>query len=82
MISIYYSTGDSPLELVVPPTFNNISGAPPTNLGETHLGLQKRPVGANLEDFLFNGTQEFGINEAFFFGGIFQDDSSTNCVTL
>ncbi|KAK1969808.1 hypothetical protein LY78DRAFT_700503 [Colletotrichum sublineola] len=69
-------------DLVVPPTFNNISGIAPTTLGETHFGLQKRPVGANLQNFLFNGTQPSGINEAMFFSGIFQDDSSTGCVTL
>jgi hypothetical protein len=82
MISVYYSTDDNPLELVAPPTFNNISGIPPTTLGETHFGIQKRPNGANINNFLYNGTQEFGINEGFFFGGIFQDDSSTGCVTL
>ncbi|KXJ95060.1 hypothetical protein Micbo1qcDRAFT_200507 [Microdochium bolleyi] len=82
MISVLYSIDNAPLEVVVPPTFNNISGKAPTTLGETHFGLQKRPTGANLENFLFEGYQEKGINEAFFFGGIFQDDSSTGCVTL
>jgi hypothetical protein len=82
MISVLYSTDDAPLQVVAPPTFNNISGIPPTTLGETHFGLQKRPVGANLENFLFVGEQESNINEALFLGGIFQDDSSTGCVTL
>ncbi|KAK1994547.1 hypothetical protein LX36DRAFT_683590 [Colletotrichum falcatum] len=81
-ISVFYSTDNNPLKLVVPPTFNNISGAGQTTLGETHFGLQKRPVGANLQNFLFNGTQPAGINEAIFLSGIFQDDSSTGCVTL
>ncbi|KAK2024156.1 hypothetical protein LX32DRAFT_643880 [Colletotrichum zoysiae] len=82
MISVLYSTDNNPLQVVTPPTFNNISGAGQTTLGETHIGLQKRPVGANLQNFLFNGTQPFGINEAIFLGGIFQDDSSTGCVTV
>lgn len=82
MISVLYSKGDAPLAVVVPPTFNNISGTPPTTLGETHFGLQKRPVGANLNNFLFVGEQPKGINEAFFFGGIFQDDTATGCITL
>jgi hypothetical protein len=82
MISILYSTDDDPLEVVAPPTFNNISGSPPTTLGETHFGLQKRPVGANLENFLFNGYQPSNISEALFLGGIFQDDSSCGCISL
>lgn len=82
MISVLYSVDNEPLKVVVPPTFNNISGRAPTTLGETHFGLQKRPRGANINNFLFEGSQEKGINEAFFFGGIFQDDSSTGCITL
>ncbi|KAI9149076.1 hypothetical protein HJFPF1_11123 [Paramyrothecium foliicola] len=80
-ISVLYSTNDDFLKVVVPPTFNNISGASPTTLGETHFGLQKRPVGANLDNFLFNGSQPWNISEAFFFGGIFQDDTISGCVT-
>ncbi|KAK8041511.1 hypothetical protein PG994_014518 [Apiospora phragmitis] len=82
MISVLYSTNDQPLKVVMPPTFNNISGKAPTTLGETHFGLQKRPLGANIENFLFNGTQEEGIDEALFLGGIFQDDSTNGCITL
>ncbi|KAL8351317.1 hypothetical protein RB598_006213 [Gaeumannomyces tritici] len=82
LISVLYSTDDEPLKVVAPPTFNNISGVAPTTLGETHFGLQKRPVGANLTSFLFEGYQDPGINEAFFFGGIFQDQSTTGCITL
>ncbi|KAL8391534.1 hypothetical protein RB595_010232 [Gaeumannomyces hyphopodioides] len=76
------NTDDEPLKVVAPPTPNNISGKAPTTLGETHFGLQKRPVGANLTSFLFEGYQDPGINEAFFFGGIFQDQSATGCITL
>lgn len=82
LISVLYSTDDEPLKVVAPPTPNNISGKAPTTLGETHFGLQKRPVGANLTSFLFEGYQDPGINEAFFFGGIFQDQSATGCITL
>jgi hypothetical protein len=82
LISVLYSVDGNPLEVVVPQTFNNISGAPPTTLGETHFGLQKRPVGANLDNFLFNGYQPSNITEAFIFGGIFQDNSDAGCVTL
>ncbi|KAI9337622.1 hypothetical protein DFJ73DRAFT_954340 [Zopfochytrium polystomum] len=83
LISILYSTDCEPLTVVVPPTYNNISGAGKTTLGETHFGLQKRPTESNLNDFLFVGTQEDGIDEAFLFGGIFQDDSAADgCITL
>ena len=82
MISVLYSQNNETLQLVAPPTYNNISGTPPTTLGETHFGIQKRPTGSNLQDFLYTGYQEFGINEAMFFGGIFQDDSVDGCVSL
>ncbi|OCL10475.1 hypothetical protein AOQ84DRAFT_426968 [Glonium stellatum] len=80
LIQILYSTGDLPLQIVTPLSSTNLSGIPPTTLGETHFGLQKRPFGANLTSFLYHGTQEVGIHEGIVYGGIWQEDSKvTSC---
>lgn len=81
MIQVFYSRDNDALAAVTQPTYNNLSGKAPTTLGETHFGLQKRPIGATLFNFLTEGTQELGINEALFLGGIFQDESTNGCVT-
>lgn len=73
-MQVFYSTGERKLEVSTPLLANNLSGAPPTVLGETHIGIQKRPVGANLTDFLYEGVQEEGIDEALCLGGIVQID--------
>ncbi|KXS19599.1 glycoside hydrolase family 131 protein [Gonapodya prolifera JEL478] len=82
LISVYYSTCDNPLELVVPPTHVQQHLGNPADNPRGDPGLQKRPTDSNINDFLFNGTQPSGINEAFIFGGIFQDDSVDGCVSL
>ncbi|KAF2741188.1 hypothetical protein EJ04DRAFT_454717 [Polyplosphaeria fusca] len=72
VLQVLYSTGHERLNMVTPMLANNLSGAAPTTLGETHFGLQKRPVGANLTNFLYEGEQELGINETIVVGGIWQ----------
>lgn len=81
LIQVLYSRDNDALMPVTQPTYNNLSGKAPTTLGETHFGLQKRPIGATIFNFLTEGTQEFGINEALFLGGIFQDESTNGCIT-
>lgn len=71
-MQVAYSTGAEKLEILTPLLANNISGTPPTTLGETHWGLQKRPVGANITNFLFNGIQPEGIRERLAIGGVLQ----------
>ncbi|EMD96054.1 hypothetical protein COCC4DRAFT_184177 [Bipolaris maydis ATCC 48331] len=71
-MQIAYSTGNHGLKIVTPLLANNISGKAPTSLGETHWGLQKRPVGANINNFLFEGVQPHGIRERLAIGGILQ----------
>lgn len=71
-MQVMYSTGQAPLEIVTPMLSNNLSGKAPTTLGETHIGIQKRPIGANLTNFLTEGVQEFGIREGLALGGIWQ----------
>ncbi|ORX97856.1 hypothetical protein BCR34DRAFT_496557 [Clohesyomyces aquaticus] len=73
-LQVFYSTADDPLTLVTPLLPNNLSGKAPTTLGETHIGIQKKPVGANLTNFLYEGYQERGINEGLILGGIWQMD--------
>ncbi|EUC50530.1 glycoside hydrolase family 131 protein, partial [Bipolaris oryzae ATCC 44560] len=69
-MQVAYSTGKDGLKIVTPLLANNISGKAPTTLGETHWGLQKRPVGANINNFLFEGLQPHGIRERLVIGGI------------
>jgi hypothetical protein len=71
-LQVLYSTGNTALEIVTPLLSNNLSGKAPTTLGETHLGLQKKPTGANLTNFLFEGEQEWGIRESLMMGGVWQ----------
>lgn len=71
-MQVAYSTGMEKLKIVTPMLANNISGIAPTTLGETHWGLQKRPVGANINNFLFEGFQPEGIHERLVVGGVVQ----------
>ncbi|KAL6174077.1 hypothetical protein ACJQWK_00226 [Exserohilum turcicum] len=80
-MQVAYSTGSRHLDIVTPLLPNNISGIAPTTLGETHWGLQKRPVGASLQDFLFKGEQPHGIHERLAIGGVLQVKGSLrDCV--
>ncbi|KAF2177233.1 glycoside hydrolase family 131 protein [Zopfia rhizophila CBS 207.26] len=79
-MQVLYSTADNPLRVATPMLPNNLSGKAPTTLGETHFGLQKRPTGANLTNYLYEGTQEFGIHEGLIMGGIWQvSGQAQNC---
>jgi len=49
--------------------------------GQFHFGVLKKPTDGG-DDIVHNGFQEAGINEGIIFGGIFQEDSSTGCVSL
>lgn len=71
-MQVAYSTGTEHLKIVTPMLANNISGKAPTTLGETHWGLQKRPVGANINNFLYNGFQPHNIHERLVIGGVWQ----------
>ncbi|KAF2263366.1 hypothetical protein CC78DRAFT_603800 [Lojkania enalia] len=71
-MQVLYSSGSDPLKVMTPLLLNNLSGKAPTTLGETHIGIQKRPVGANLTNFLYEGEQEWGIHEGLVLGGIWQ----------
>ncbi|CAK7216689.1 hypothetical protein SBRCBS47491_002913 [Sporothrix bragantina] len=73
---VFFSTGTSPLKQVTQPLANDVSGQ-----GQFHFGVLKKPVNAGA-DIVHTGTQEPGINEGVIFGGIFEEDSSTGCVSL
>jgi len=82
-IQIYYSKANLSLEAVTPLISTNLSGKAPTTLGETHFGLQKKPTGTNITQYLYEGVQEKGINEGLILGGIWQEDSKMNgCISL
>ncbi|KZT64610.1 glycoside hydrolase family 131 protein [Daedalea quercina L-15889] len=76
-ITVYYSEGYAPLELVAGPAFNNNTGG-----GAFHVGILKEPTGPLGIDVLYQGYQESGINEGLIFGGVFIENSDDGCVTL
>lgn len=73
---VYYSTGASPLQAVTQAVSNDVSGQ-----GQFHFGVLKKPIDGG-SDPSHNGTQESGIDEGIIFGGIFEEDSSSGCVSL
>lgn len=73
---VFFSTGNSPLEAVTDALANDVSGQ-----GQFHFGVLKKPTDGG-DDIVHNGFQEPGIDEGIIFGGIFQEDSSTGCVSL
>jgi len=74
---VYYSTNNSPLASVSSAVTNNVAGN-----GEYHFGILKKPTNPG-SDITKSGYEESGINEGVIFGGIFQEDSSTNgCISL
>ena len=56
---------------------NDVSGQ-----GQFHFGALKKGTGNNLTDVTTQGLQQEGINEGVVYGGIFEEDSSTGCVSL
>lgn len=74
---VYYSTGNSPLASVSKAVTNNVAGQ-----GQYHFGILKKPVNPD-SDITKSGKQPSGINEGVMFGGIFEEDSSSNsCISL
>ncbi|EFX02207.1 hypothetical protein CMQ_2256 [Grosmannia clavigera kw1407] len=73
---VFFSTGNSSLKAVTQALSNDISGQ-----GEFHFGMLKKPIDGG-SDIVHNGTQESDIDEGIIYGGIFEEDSSTGCVSL
>lgn len=75
-LTLYYSSGYSPLKRVVNRKFNNNAGG-----GQFHVGLLKLPTGPLGIDVLHEGFQASHLNEGLIYGGVFIEDSSDGCVT-
>jgi len=73
---VLYSTGSEALTAVTAALPNDLSGR-----GEYHFGILKKPVDGGA-DITKSGIQESGINEGMIYGGVFEEDSSTGCVSL
>jgi hypothetical protein len=56
---------------------NDVSGQ-----GQFHFGVLKKPIGEGITDPTTQGYQESGINEGIIYGGIFEEDSSSGCISL
>ncbi|KAF3156025.1 hypothetical protein TWF225_008158 [Orbilia oligospora] len=77
LITVYYSTGLSPLAKVVGPVSNDASGK-----GQFHIGLLKLPTGPAGINVVKEGYQSKRPNEGLTYGGIFIEDTSAGSVTL
>ncbi|KAH8912966.1 hypothetical protein BR93DRAFT_942705 [Coniochaeta sp. PMI_546] len=72
---VFFSTGTTALKAVTQAIANDVSGQ-----GQFHFGVLKKGIGGN--NIVKDGVQEAGIDEGIIFGGIFEEDSSTGCVSL
>ncbi|KAK3389399.1 hypothetical protein B0H63DRAFT_98415 [Podospora didyma] len=73
---VFFSTGTAALESVTAAIKNDVSGQ-----GQFHFGVLKKGING-VGDITKNGVQEADIDEGIIFGGIFEEDSSTGCVSL
>ncbi len=73
---VFFSTGTSPLKSQTQALKNDVSGQ-----GQFHFGVLKKPTDPG-SDIVHSGFQEAGINEGVLFGGIFEEDSATGCISL
>ncbi|KAF2123092.1 hypothetical protein BDV96DRAFT_536321 [Lophiotrema nucula] len=73
-VTVYYSTGNTALKQVAQKSAD-LSGG-----GQFQIGILKKPTGTS--DVVNSGYQEKNINEGQVYGGIFLEDSASNCVSL
>lgn len=73
---VFFSTANDDLVQVTDALQNDLSGQ-----GQFHFGVLKKPVNG-VGDITKNGDQPDGIDEGIIFGGIFQEDSSDDCISL
>ncbi|KAK1965984.1 hypothetical protein LY78DRAFT_74395 [Colletotrichum sublineola] len=73
---VFYSQGNAALKSQGAPVANNIAGK-----GQFHFGMLKKPVNGGA-DITKSGFQPANINEGIVYGGIFEEDSSTGCISL
>ena len=75
---VLYSTDTDPLEAQTEAIANDVSGQ-----GQFHFGLLKKPTDTpEGGDITKEGFQEAGIDEGIIYGGIFQEDSEGDCISL
>ncbi|KAK1590409.1 uncharacterized protein LY79DRAFT_579893 [Colletotrichum navitas] len=72
---VFYSQGNTPLKSQGAPFVNNIAGK-----GQFHFGMLKKPVNGG-DNIAKSGDQPANINEGVIYGGIFEEDSSTGCIS-
>jgi len=76
-VEIFYSKGDAPLARKKKFVANDLS-----NLGQYHFGVLKKPIGPPGIDITKQGFQEAGIHEGITYGGIFEEDSASDCISV
>jgi len=77
LTQVLYSSDSIPLQNATKSLPNDLSGQ-----GQFHFGILKKPTGIGLTDITTQGYQEPNINEGVIFGGIFEEDSSSGCISL
>ncbi|KAK7926815.1 hypothetical protein PG985_003813 [Apiospora marii] len=73
---VFYSQGAAALKEQTKALANDNSGQ-----GQFHFGLLKKGLGGG-SDITKEGIQESGIDEGIILGGIFNEDSSSGCISL
>lgn len=71
---MWYSEGDAELAKATEPLNNNNAGE-----GQYQIGMLKKPTGTS--DVVNSGYQESGLDEGLIYGGIFIEDSASDCVS-
>ncbi|PKS06492.1 hypothetical protein jhhlp_007240 [Lomentospora prolificans] len=73
-LQMWYSEGDAELAKATDPINNNNAGE-----GQYQVGMLKKPTGTS--DVVNSGYQESGLDEGLIYGGIFIEDSASDCVS-
>ncbi|KAI0522168.1 glycoside hydrolase family 131 protein [Xylaria bambusicola] len=73
---VFYSQDTDALVAQTETLANDVSGQ-----GQFHFGVLKKGLNGG-DDIVKNGEQEQGIDEGIVFGGIFEEDSSSGCISL
>jgi len=76
-VEVFYSKGNAPLARKTGFLANDLS-----NLGQYHFGVLKKPTGPSGIDITKQGFQEAGIHEGVTYGGIFEEDSASGCISV
>lgn len=76
-VEVFYSQGNAPLASKTKVLANDLS-----KLGQYHFGVLKKPTGAPGIDVTKEGFQQANLDEGITYGGIFEEDSVSGCISV